>query len=89
MKKIIALATAALALAGVLAVAGCAPRAARSDQGTTQQGGPNGTGQNQPPPPAVQLDPVKVDGDLSEIDALLNDVDSDLSAAAKTPEDAD
>jgi hypothetical protein len=87
MKRIMALAGVALALAGGLALAGCAPRADRASHGSTQ---PGPAVQNQPAPPAqTGPDTSSVDSDLSGIDAQLGGIDSDLSAAAKAPDDAD
>jgi len=84
MKKIMA-----LAVASVLLLAGCAPRADRADQ--PARGG------SQPvvaPPAAPAAAPTKpdtssVDNDLRSVDSLLGGVDDDLSAAAKAPDDAD
>ena len=98
MKKIMALAGVGLALAGALALAGCAPRADRASHGTpassTVQPGPAAPVQNQPAPPAQPGTPAgpgtsSVDSDLKRVDAQLGDIDSDLSAAAKAPDDAD
>ena len=91
-RSVAALTAAALALAGVLAVSGCGPRAGRV-------GGGNSNGQQGPAPtlpaPASQagggptVDTTALDGELRSIDALLSDADAELANADKTPEDAD
>jgi hypothetical protein len=86
MKKIMSVATVALALAGVLTLAGCMPgadQAARNDHGTNVP-------TSQPaPPPAANTDTGSVDGDMGDIDKTLSGVDADLSAAADSSHDAD
>ena len=85
MKKIMA-----LALIAALALTGCTPRAdraSRNDHGSTQPDTPPAQIHNQPAPPPP--DTSSIDSDLSGVDSLLNGVDDDLSAAAKTPDDAD
>ena len=91
-RSVAALTAAALALAGVLAVSGCGPRAGRV-------GGGNSNGQQgpapAPPAPAGQtgggatVDTSALDGELRSIDAMLSDADAELANADKTPEDAD
>jgi hypothetical protein len=93
MKKIMALAGVGLALTVALALAGCAPQAGRAAHGSSQPG-PAAPVQNQPAPPAqggtkAAPDTGSVDSDLTGIDARLGGIDSDLSAAAKAPDDAD
>jgi len=95
-RSVAALAAAALALAGVLAVAGCGPRAGRVGGGNSSG---NSNGQQGPAPtlpaPAGQpgggttVDTSALDGELRSIDALLSDADAELANADKTPEDAD
>jgi hypothetical protein len=90
MRSVAALAAAALALAGVLAVSGCGPRAGRLGGGSNGQQGPAPT----QTAPANQgggavVDTSALDGELRSIDALLSDADTELANADKTPEDAD
>jgi hypothetical protein len=92
MKKIMAVAGVGLALAGALALAGCAPRA-NAAHGSTQPG-PAAPVQNQPAAPAqpgtkAGPDSSSVDSDLNGVDTQLGGIDSDLSAAAQAPGDAD
>jgi hypothetical protein len=85
MKKITSVATVALALAGVLALAGCMPRASQA-----AQTGPGSTVQtNQPAPPPAATDSNSVNDNLGDIDKTLSGVDADLSAAADSSHDAD
>jgi hypothetical protein len=94
-KRSLRFAVAVLAVAGALALSGCGPRADRagSPSGQTQpdqsQSGQNPPGQNQPAPGQTPADTTKVDTDLSDVNGLLGDVDSGLSAVDKTPEDSD
>jgi hypothetical protein len=91
MRRIVALAAAALALAGTLATTGCTPRAGRTGgTSTSQQGGA-------PPAPAAGVGSgaangaavASVDSDLGSVEALLHDADTELANVDKTPEDAD
>ncbi|MGE5829592.1 MAG: hypothetical protein ACM30G_14725 [Micromonosporaceae bacterium] len=89
MRRIVALAAAALTLAGTLATTACTPRAGRTGgASTSEQGGA-------PPAPAAGLgsgggiDSGAADRDLSSVDSLLTGVDAELANADKTPEDAD
>jgi hypothetical protein len=86
-RKILAVAAAALALAGVLA--GCGGRADRlRDRGSSSSVSNPGPAVANNPAPAAN-DPASADNDLSDVDGLLNDVDSDLTAADAAPADAD
>ena len=92
MKKIMALAGVALALASALALAGCAPRADRASHSTNSsilQQGPAVPNQPAQADPNTGSDTSAVDADLNGIDTQLGGIDSDLSAAAKAPDDAD
>jgi hypothetical protein len=92
MKKIMALAGVTVALVGALALTACAPRADqanRNNDGTTQQQQPAAPNQ---PAPAANNDPAdtsSVDNDLNNVDSTMGGIDSDLSAAAQAPGDAD
>lgn len=87
MRRIVALAAAALALAGTLATTACTPRAGRTGGTSTSQ-------QGDAPAPAAGLgssgiDSGAADRDLSSVDSLLTGVDGELANVDKTPEDAD
>jgi hypothetical protein len=79
-KKLVAL-VAALAL--TLPVAGCGMRERRGSTGPQQT-------QTQPTPgPTATVDPAAAQSALDDLDSLLGDANSALSAAASAPADAD
>ena len=90
MKKTLALALAALAMAGALAGCGLRDRPGRGDTTNPTQQAPapadDQTGSATVPGPA---DLAPVESDLTSVDSLLNGITDDLAAADTAPEDAD
>lgn len=95
MKKIVAMTIIGFTL--VVTLAGCGPRAGQvrdrtdsSGQIESSSGAPTATvpGPGGPDSPAAGS-PAAVDADLSDVDGLLDAVDSELTAADAQPADAD